>query len=243
MARAAAIYDFTLTANGSFVLPVEGTYYRIRSATGSVQVKRDDGSLLELEVGQGECNQLFKRLTIVDMSGAANSGTIIVADNNFVDERVSGEVAIITGGKVRSIANVAFSGGVSAAASVGNYTSVQLWNPAGTGKRLVCPALTSIPIATVNYALRSSVAALTTAAAAPQAKILGGSAGVAEIRYDATAALPGTSNLFTWLHKTEQPPISFDEPFIIMPGFGLIVSNLTPNAGLTANFQFFEETL
>lgn len=241
MARAAAIYDFTLTANGTFVLPVEGTYYRIRSATGSVQVKRDDGSMLQLEVGQGECNQLFKRLTIVDMSGAANSGTIIVADNNFVDERISGEVATINGGTVRTLANIAFYGGSQINGSPGLISHVQLWNPAGSGKLLCVESMTVGGGSAGHLTFVRHTVAASTLVRSPASKNTGSAASVSQIRTEQNAAILQTEVYFNNLGLSYANLLyQFANPIVVPPGHGIAAVNGSANNAIAAAFDFYE---
>ena len=96
MAFGTQIYDFTLPANGSreFIVP-GASYYRIQSCLGNLAVRRDGGSILNpLQVGQGEQGTPFQRITLVDVSGAANVGTIIISDGTFVDVRSIGATQI-----------------------------------------------------------------------------------------------------------------------------------------------------
>ena len=103
MSKTFRYYDFTLTAGGSQVLLVEAAYFRVQSATGAVDVSVEGfGTLPGLLVGQGIKDTPFKRLVIRDASGAANLGTILVASQEFVDNRTYG-VTSITGGYINNI--------------------------------------------------------------------------------------------------------------------------------------------
>ncbi len=247
MARAAQIYDFTLTANGTFVLPVEGSFYRIRTSTGAVGVRRDDGSILSpIYEGQGEQDRDYKRLTIIDRSGAANSGTIIVADNYFVDERVAGEVSTISGGFARSLANAAYAGGSSIGPLAGNYSALQLWNPTGSNKNLVITdVIANSYTASTNTMFRSANAALTALVGNPVAKLMGGAASVAEMRSDQTPAMAGVGNLLPFVSASTSisSQYRFDEPIVLPPNTGLIISGSIVNAAMIAAFQFWERPL
>jgi hypothetical protein len=88
--RAAQVYDFTLGAGETQTLLCDGSYYKILSATGALNVRRSNGSLLPgLMPGQGERDQDFHALTITDASGAPNAGKIVVADRTFIDDRLT----------------------------------------------------------------------------------------------------------------------------------------------------------
>jgi hypothetical protein len=89
------IYDFSMAAGGSFVLPVSGNYFRIITTTGNVNVVADTwGKLGPISRGQGLENSLYNRLTIQDASGAPNSGTILVSDANFIDQTLYGSISL-----------------------------------------------------------------------------------------------------------------------------------------------------
>lgn len=87
--KATALYDFTLTAGGSFDLPVDASFYKILTSTGDISVTRDGGSTVKpMRAGRGERGVSFTKLTLRDLSGAPNSGTIIVGDSGFIDDTV-----------------------------------------------------------------------------------------------------------------------------------------------------------
>lgn len=93
-------YDFTLAANGVQMLTVSGKNFRIQSQTGAVDVTVDSvGTLPGLLTGQGLKNVPFSRLTLRDASGAPNVGQILVAPEEFIDNRTYG-VSTIAGGSV-----------------------------------------------------------------------------------------------------------------------------------------------
>lgn len=84
-------YPFNLSAGQTLSLPIEGDYFRIQSATGAIDVTVDGvGTLPDLLNGQGLKNVPFKRLTIKDKTGAANAGVILVAFDEFIDNRTYG---------------------------------------------------------------------------------------------------------------------------------------------------------
>lgn len=87
------VYDFTLTAGGSFRLPASGGYFRIMTSTGAVDVTVEGvGTLPGLLAGQALKNVNFPALLLRDASGAPNSGTILVASSEFQDNRLNGTV-------------------------------------------------------------------------------------------------------------------------------------------------------
>lgn len=100
MSKTFRYYDFTLTAGASQVILVDAAYFRVQSATGPVDITVEGfGTLPGMLVGQGIKDTPFKRIVIKDVSGAANVGTILVASQEFVDNRTYG-VNTISGGSI-----------------------------------------------------------------------------------------------------------------------------------------------
>lgn len=84
-------YPFNLSAGQSINIPAVGDYFRVQSSTGAIDVTIDGvGTLPDLLNGQGIKNIPFGRLTIKDKSGAANAGVILVAFEEFIDNRTYG---------------------------------------------------------------------------------------------------------------------------------------------------------
>lgn len=87
--KATQLYDFTLAAFGSQVILADANFYKILTSTGDVQITRDGGSRIRpMSAGRGEREVEFLRLQITDISGAPNSGTIVVGDSNFIDDTI-----------------------------------------------------------------------------------------------------------------------------------------------------------
>lgn len=85
------VYDFNLTAGGSQTILAGGAYLRILTATGAVDViVEGKGTMPNLLAGQGLKDLPFQRVVLRDKSGAPNSGTILVASSEFVDNRLFG---------------------------------------------------------------------------------------------------------------------------------------------------------
>lgn len=84
-------YDFNLTAGGIAIVLAEAEYFRIQASSGAVSIMIDGlGELPNLQAGQGIKSTPFKRLTIRDVSGAANVGRILVSNQEFIDNRTYG---------------------------------------------------------------------------------------------------------------------------------------------------------
>ena len=84
-------YPFSIASGGTYTLPAMGDYFRIQSSTGTLNVTVEGaGTLPNLLSGQGIKNTPFQRLVLVNTSGALNTGTILIASEEFVDNRTFG---------------------------------------------------------------------------------------------------------------------------------------------------------
>ena len=247
MGRAAKIYDFSMAAGGVSVILANGGYYKILSSLGAVEVTRGGGSRVQLQAGQGEREE-FTRLTIKDASGALNSGLVLVGEGSFIDDRVSGEVSVISGERARVLSGVSFYAAVYAAANPGFFSHAQLVNPSGSGKNLMVEQVTLEAPGTatpINFSLRSHGLAFATAAPAPVNKKMGGPASSAICRIDnsTSAAMLGSG-------MGAQFPASQSTPFVHSPkggpicipqGFTLVVVPTAANQECFPFFEFYEE--
>lgn len=240
MTRAARVYDFTLSANGAAVILAEGSFYRIMSATGAVEVRRNNGSLVgPLLPGQGERAE-FISLTITDKSGAANAGTILIADDTFIDERISGEVAVIDAGFLSTRSGAAFMASRVLAASAGLYSHVGLWNPLGSGVDCYVKAIMFCGFTSGNYELRVMDTALTDTYT-PSNKKIGAAVGAVQGRSQYDVAVLGGAVLYKIYAGTSTPTVYEPaEPICLTPGNGILAMPVTANAVMQANFDYIE---
>lgn len=245
-------YDFTLAAYGTQILHASGRRFVVKSSTGAVKINTNTGDSLQgIEAGQGLAmadGQQFSRLEITDMTGAANAGFIIISDDSFIDGRVTGEVSVIDGEKSRSIAGGRFMAGPQAGNGV-NMPAAQLFNPAGSDKRLVLTGLSfSADKACMIFATGYPVALSTNLGASYSGSAyLGGSAPVGQTRRDVFAAWPiwGRPIIFSHINNVGglPPPMTLSGPVVIPPGESLVICADINAAALAVNFEWFEEPL
>lgn len=241
----AKIYPFSIPAGGSFPLLVLGDYCKILTSNGELSIAGDSfGTLGPILAGQGVEDTPFSRLVLVNNSGAMNSGTILIADNKFIDDRITGEVSVIDGGKSRVLANSAFMGADYVAASVGNFSITQLWNPVGSEKNVFieqifigCSSNTGISISKHN-------AELTIAGTSqPISKNISGSAGIALIKNQTNVAYLGTVMGSISILASTTFQYKFTEPLLLNPGYGMMINPTNVNMDIRATFEFFEEVI
>lgn len=246
--KSARIYDFTIPANGSFTLLAEGDYLRIMSSTDTVEIVTDNYRIGPIKSGQGQSDAPFKRITINDKSGNANIGTLLVAGSGFVDQRISGEVTVIDGSKLRTLANLAFTGyGSVPAAGAGVISHIQLWNPTANKNLIVETISMGSAVSNAFYLRGASVAFGTLIGNAPS-KMIAGAASLSEIRNTANAVIQGSAIAMhivtTSASQLGQSQIySPKEPIVIGPGKGLIIQSGLANADIFAVFEFYEDAV
>ena len=244
--RAFKIYDFTLSAGGALTLLVEGGVFKIISCTGVVAVTIDGGSTIgPINAGQGMKTE-FSRLTISDMSGAANVGRIAVASNDFIDDRISGEVLVIDGGKATTMSGQAFSGNLFCGAVAAQYAHIQHWNASTTKHSIVDQILMSSTTA-INATVRAHNAALSTLCtqAAPANKRIGQADSVMEQRQQNSVAVIPTGKVLGSLMvaANTQTVYKFTRPLIVPPSQSICINATVLNTDLTVVFETYEEAV
>ncbi|AYR24544.1 hypothetical protein [Herbaspirillum rubrisubalbicans] len=251
--------NFPLNLAVGFAQPVNQVgnyvYYKAGSAGGadpSIKVKTDQGDEYILMPGQGFRldKKTFTNLQVTNAGGVATIiGLLMIADGGFFDNRVTGSVEVIDGGKARTLAGSAFIGTSNAAATAGNYGFVQLWNPPGSGKNIIVERITASSatagafgmfVANVAIANSSGVTPVSKKAAA------GVPASVTQIRYEinAVGTVTGSSGFMDSRSNQANSSVEFKvvEPIIVTPGYGVHVGTGVTNQDIRAVFEWFEES-
>jgi len=247
--RGSQTYPFSLAAGGSIPILCNGSYFKLITCTGAIEVTGDKfGRTGNILAGQGLRGAEFNRLTITDKSGAPNIGVIFVADEDFVDDRITGEVSVIDGEKARSLAAGVLSAGGVQNATAGNLSSVQLWNPSTT-KNLILRTLshgTGAASLTRVYGAAVALANDITAISASNL-LIGGGIGVAQIRAAANiAVMPGfANNLIASIYSSGlvNVPHPMKGSIVIQPNKGVTLTAGVVNVDLIANLEWFEENV
>jgi hypothetical protein len=236
-------YDLNLNANGAQQIDVAGTYFKYAKGAGPIRVQIDGGGYVDLLPGQGMEGLKFTRLMVKDTSGATNNGALVAGDGRFIDARITGSVEVIDGGKNRTNADLACMGYAYSGPVAGQYTHIQLFNPAGSGKNLYVGQIGFFSTGTVNNGITIGQynTALPNLVRQGARKRLGATASIAQVNSTNNAAqLLLAASPMAALAKN-LPSLKFIEPIEIQPGFGLIVINATTAEDLGATFEYFEE--
>lgn len=250
------IYDITIGVNSTRRLDAPGTYFYYYSGSAggadSTITLQGISSGLRIVLKPGQSLRLPDGANVETswlVGNYANTasiiGTVIVGNGQIQDNRISGSVEVIDGGKNRTAANQTFFGYANAGLLAGNFSHQQLWNPAASGKNLFVKALTiSTSVAQAPQLAWSNSAMTTLVTTGGSPKKIGGTAGSAEQRSQTNAAQLGTSlQHVIYLAANTPLQIQFQEPIQIPPGFGLVTRTSVVAADLPTVFEYMEESV
>ncbi|WP_059411689.1 hypothetical protein [Cupriavidus basilensis] len=239
-------YDLNIPAGGAQNIDVAGDRVQFLSATdpfAQIEIRPNyaQGNI-SLKPGQGfKFSEQVTRWVVFNRSNLPLSGYLLIGSGDFFDQRIAGTVDVIDGGKARTMGGVAMMGYGYGVATVGQFSHIQLWNPAGSGKNLFVEQLSFFSTGTVanGVGVKPSSTPLVNFYSNPQSKRLNAQASTAEIRNQANAAFLG--GIFMGVLDKVNRLMRPAEPIMVSPGAGLMVIGSVPNEDLGAAFEFFEE--
>lgn len=171
-------------------------------------------------------------------------GQLLVGDGFFDDNRISGSVEVIDGGKSRTLAGAAFMGGVQGGSVAAQYTHVQVWNPAASGKNVIVESVTYSSGGNGGIYIRTNAAALANLTGNGPAKLANGAASAAELRYASLGAFQGGGNMLVLnLAAGQFSTFNFKEPVVLKPGNGILVIQTIGGNDVNAAFEWYEESV
>lgn len=205
---------------------------------------------IELLPGQGYRLPVPVRgLVVKNLSGNAISGKLAISptSGNFEDDRITGEVSVIDGGKSRTAAGGSFTWQVLCTAVAGFLPAAQLWNPPGSGRNLfVTRGYASATVAGGLYLGIHNTALTTAGGSVANKKSLSVASSVASALNQTPASMFGAARTFgtVLVQNYGNWPITLDEPLMIEPGSGLLLQHdTTTGLSTTGMFNFFEEPI
>ena len=234
-------YDFSLAAGAAQSFDVVGTFVKYQSGTGLIRVRMSMGEYVDLLPGQGVFSVNYTRFTVTDRSGVSNVGALLAGDFDFRDSRITGVVSILDGGQDRTRSGVTFLGGVNCAGVAGQYSSMQLWNPVGSGKIAVVQSLYASSAFAGSASLKRYATILPSQNTPAQSKMAGLPNSVMLMRYGTLAGFVGDGTYGAkYMAANGQAEFKFAEPIILVPGQGLMVQSALAQDMVTY-FEYFEQ--
>jgi len=250
------IYDIAIPPNTGRQIDVQADYIYFRTGTAGggdttvVFQPLAGGESVYLQPGQAYKMPAAMRGKNVSwvLRNLKGEGTIIgvllMGEGEFQDNRVSGSVEVIDGGKARSLAGIACIGMVTSNAQAGNISHVQLWNPADSTKNLIIEQVLSVSGVTPGIWHAVTNGEIGPVAAAITAKRIGtGYSGKAQLRQVKSVSQLG--QLITLINSPVGVTGSFkpNEPIVLPPGFGYLLFPQAAAADITATFEWYEDPL
>lgn len=233
-----------LAANDQWKLGIGGDFVRLAQCDWPVTVRlykgnREIGAMANMLAGDYVRDVDFDAVR-VDNGASGQTVTVQIAGGGVGSDRVLGEVSVIDGGKSRTLAGLSFLANGYVAASVGNYSHVQLWNPTAT-KNLVVKQLFFSEPANGIFNIKAHNAALLTLFNNPLPKKMGAAVSSAEVRTQAAAAAIGVAAMMSGnILASATLKIEFQEPLIIPPGWGLVFHG-NVNEQVNVAIDFYED--
>lgn len=237
-----------LSANQQIKHSIAGNFLRIAEAQYPVTIEilsgnRVVGSMTNMQAGDYVRDFEFDGYVLTN-GAAAQNVTLQICGGGVGSDRVMGEVSVINGELSRVKANSCFCGMGSSAGVAGQYSHVQIWNPAASGKNLILNKISALFVTNSGAGINVSSAPLTNLTGKGVSKYLGGVASVGEIRNQTNAAALGTQVLNFGIEVSGgSKDFPFSEPFVIPPGRGVIVQCGGVNISIYGSFQWNEEAI
>lgn len=258
------IYDISIApgqirdifCNGSYV------YFYAGSAGGAdatITVNQDSrGQRVLLQPGQAyrmSGGDTGTRWLIGNLRGEGTIvGRLVIGSGELTDNRVTGSVEVVDGGKNRSMAGAAWIAQHGVATPVaGKYASGAIFNPAGSGTNLILKSIyTQGPVAVAcnaSWKPGGLSAPITDGGMKPQSKSASVAASApnshaAVLQYDSTTlSNPVSANVMFQLYFTAnaRDQITFSEPLVIAPGTALQMTANSPAVAFGLGYDWFEE--
>lgn len=232
---------------------INGEYLELLEAQYPCDVMLMDRSGAQLSIMRNSEVSFFSKpsggfQSIQVTSAQAQVIKFFVGSGDAGTRRTSGVVQIVDGEKARTLAGGMFAGAGAFPASAGNYTLIQLWNPAGTGRNVILSQISFSANAStaVDVYGTPTIAASDVSADRLANKLIGSGRGAAQVRAESNTnpfvfpygiAYSGFVTASGMVYWTPRGGL------VIRPGFGLNVRAAAAGIQISANFEWQEETI
>jgi hypothetical protein len=248
------LYDITIAPNTTRQLDAPGSYFyyytgnaggadstiTMRGLSSGLRIVLKPGQAFRLPRGESETSWVLTNFS----NTATIIGTVIVGDGDITDNRVTGSVEVVDGGKNRSLSGNAFFLPMALGSAPGLFSNVQIWNPANSGKNVIIGQISYSQSAAGSCVYRHTTSALTNSLNGSQSKIYGaGTSSVTVSRSEQNVSMLGTYIFERGMNANQTEIFKPVEPFILKPGNGLVLVPDTANVKVIASAEFFEESI
>lgn len=252
-------FDFSVAPGGAQQVTVQGSYvYYLSGSTGglddTITLKNLSGSdevILRpgqsFDLGRGSQNVQW---LIGNYKGQGTIvGRLLMGDGAFSDNRISGSVEVIDGGRARTLSGSAYSGAFgSVASTAGAYTRVLLCNLISSQRIAIVEAVALSGVNAVTVNVGRLTGELGSPVSAGRSKYFKTDSGSTSVRAssDSTVSTMG-ENGYVPLWQLSIAANGKDlwtprEPIVLNPGNGVVLWATVPGVAFAGSFEWFEES-
>jgi hypothetical protein len=250
------VFDITVPAGQPFTVGAPGRYIKYMAGSNgggdaSITLTPGHAAGTKIQLSPGQAYRVADDAKVPDSwtianyaGGATIVGKVVVGNGKIDDSTVTGVVQMVDGGKFRTLSNSAFAGswGQGAVASV--YGRAALYNPVGSGKRLMVEQMMLVGggagASSVGFGFLNGQ--LSTDTGTALSKMSGGTNSAAHTQNDTTATPTPVPQLFALSAAASVATMyKFTEPLVILPGYGLVGWSYVLNNGYTLIAEWYEE--
>lgn len=242
----AELLTFTIAAGETKTFVKAGRYLEVIASAAALSVGFYDRSGGQSDDLIGAVSGLYVETDFSQFevfSATAQTITLLVMDSRGGSRRQPGVVEVIDGGRSRTLVGNAGMGGGLVTASVGNFSYFQLWNPVGSGVRVMVKSVIVGSTTAGEVAIRTHNAALTNLQGTPVSKLDQNLIAGLELRDGTNAAVIGQGFIRQFVSASLSQHIKIDEPLVLNPGFGVMATGFVVNRDCIATFEFTREPL
>ncbi|KQQ97419.1 hypothetical protein [Massilia sp. Leaf139] len=252
-------FDVTLAPGAVRIINVQADYiyYRAGSAGGADSAiefsPRSGGESVFLYPGQSyripsQQRALGSEWAMKNRKGEATIvGYVLMGEGAFQDNRISGAVEVIDGGKAKTLANMAFIASGSPTSDGTTAPALYMRNPAGSGKNIIVKTL-SVSVGTAQaygMCIADGVSGTDNSVAGIISKSQDG-VFAAKVYVHTTGAQVGSiyqSYVTAALSSGQIDKTVFQEPIVVKPGRQIKVFGTTAGTSLFATMECVEEAI
>ena len=253
------IYDIAIAPGGVHTINVQADYiYFLKGTAGGADTTivfqpSAGGESVYLQPGQAykmPAAMRGKNVTWVlrNLKGEGRiAGVILMGEGEFQDNRVSGSVEVIDGGKARTMANMAFTASAAVGSDATTGPAIYLQNPAGSGRVIVVKSFNISVEAALTYGLCwvDGVTGGEQSAEAIVSKSQAGAFAAKIFRHSTGTQKVGLKNSFAMgsLAANGSAMTVFQEPIVLRPGMQLMAFATTGPGTILTTWECIEEVL
>jgi hypothetical protein len=237
----------TIEFRGARQADAKASFFRYETcnaggASQAIRVRADGNDLGLFLPGDYVNLPVFATRWEVIPATATATGTFRLGVGNVGSSRLTGVVSVVDANRDDVLAGKSFTITSLFGGTAATFAGVGVWNPAGSGRVATVSDLDLSVAASSTLTLGLTNVAPTTLDSGTNNKLLGGAAATVNRGYQEylSATPAGFTRNYVWVGVTAVRK-TFARPFLIPPGFGLIVINSTAAQSMTVNMELTEE--